>query len=56
MPEECLSYLAVSIERQLTDSLSLDEVINKFAATDLNRKNYLIFTNQVAMVIHIIYT
>ena len=35
MLEERLSNLAVlSIERRLADSLSLDEVINKLAATE----------------------
>ena len=39
MSEERLINLAtLSIERRLADSLSLDEVINKFAATDKNRR------------------
>jgi len=39
MSEEHLSSLAIfSIERQLADSLSLDEVIDKFATRDKNRR------------------
>lgn len=42
MTEDRLSDLAVlAIEREITKHLDLDEIVDKFAATDKNRRIFL---------------